>query len=60
MSIIDDFIDNWADMIEKPLAINGKQGFVLKNGMKIILSESILSIKSRERLSRHYAKKRSK
>ena len=58
MSIIDDFINNWSGIIDKPLAINKKQGFILNNGMKIILKNSILSIKSREILKRHYGRKK--
>ena len=57
MSIIDDFINNWSGIIDKPLAINKKQGFILNNGMKIILNNSILSVKSREILKRHYGRK---
>ena len=57
MSIIDDFINNWSGIIDKPLAINKKQGFILNNGMKIILKNSILSVKSREILKRHYGRK---
>jgi len=33
---------------------------VLKNGMRIILDDSSLSHKSKERLSNHYKKERSK
>ena len=58
MSIIDDFINNWSGIIDKPLAINKKQGFILNNGMKIILKNSILSVKSREILKRHYGRKK--
>ena len=58
MSIIDDFINNWSGIIDKPLAINKKQGFILNNGMKIILNNSILSVKSREILKRHYGRKK--
>ena len=58
MSIIDDFIYNWSGIIDKPLAINKKQGFILNNGMKIILNNSILSVKSREILKRHYGRKK--
>ena len=58
MSIIDDFINNWSGIIDKPLAINKKQGFVLNNGMKIILKNSILSVQSREILKRHYGRKK--
>tara|TARA_R100001530_G_C4286341_1_gene146899 strand:- start:45 stop:233 length:189 start_codon:yes stop_codon:yes gene_type:complete len=57
VSIIDDFINNWSGIIDKPLAINKKQGFILNNGMKIILNNSILSVKSREILKRHYGRK---
>jgi hypothetical protein len=60
MSLIDDLINRWVDMIDGPLSINKKQGFVLKNGMKIILSDSSLSHKSRARLSNHYKKEGSK
>ena len=57
MSIIDDIIESWSDMIDRPLSINKKQGFVFKNGMRIILKNSILSTKSREILKRHYGRK---
>jgi|2_EtaG_2_1085320.scaffolds.fasta_scaffold233939_2 hypothetical protein len=60
MSIIDDIIESWVDIIDKPLSINKKQGFILQNGIKIILSESGLSFKSKEILSRHYSRIRSK
>ena len=60
MSIINDIIEVWVDVIDRPLAINNKQGFVLKNGMRVILSESELSSKSKERLGRHYAKQKTK
>jgi len=61
MSLIDDLIDRWVDMIDGPLSINKKQGFVLKNGMRIILDDdSSLSHKSKERLSNHYKKEGSK
>ena len=57
MSIIDDVIGRWVDLIEKPISRNKKQGFVLKNGMRILLSESYLSSKSNEILKRHYIRK---
>ena len=60
MSLIDDLIDRWVDMIDGPLSINKKQGFVLNSGMRIILEDSSLSHKSKERLSNHYKKKGSK
>ena len=60
MSLIDDFINNWVDLIDGPLSINKKQGFVLKKGIRIILNDSSLSHKSKERLSNHYKKEGSK
>tara|TARA_R100000963_G_C4637043_1_gene100976 strand:- start:272 stop:454 length:183 start_codon:yes stop_codon:yes gene_type:complete len=60
MSLIDDLINRWVDVIDGPLSINKKQGFVLKNGMRIILEDSSLSHKSKERLSNHYKKEGSK
>jgi hypothetical protein len=58
MNIINDIIVRWVDIIDRPIAINNKQGFVLNNGIKIILEKSELSFKSKERLSRHYSKMR--
>ena len=60
MSTIDDIISRWVSMIDYPIVINKKQGFVLNNGTTILLDESGLSRQSQEILSRHYAKKRSK
>ena len=60
MSLIDDLINRWVDVIDGPLSINKKQGFVLNSGMRIILEDSNLSHKSKERLSNHYKKKGSK
>jgi hypothetical protein len=60
MSTIDDIISRWVSMIDYPIVINKKQGFVLNNGTRILLEESGLSHQSQDILSRHYAKKRSK
>jgi|TARA_R100001244_G_scaffold109821_1_gene81228 hypothetical protein len=60
MSIIDDIIEIWSDLIDSPLAINKKQGFLLKNGMRIIFNESGLLFKSKKILSRHYLNPRRK
>ena len=60
MSIIDDIIEIWSDLIDSPLAINKKQGFLLKNGMRIIFNESGLLFKSKKILSRHYSNPRRK
>ena len=57
MSIIDDIIYTWVNMIDYPIVINKKQGFVLNNGTTILLKESGLSVKSQEILRRHYEKK---
>jgi hypothetical protein len=57
MNIIDDIIRDWVDIIDRPIAINKKQGFILQSGMRIILQNSVLSLKSKERLSNHYKKK---
>ena len=57
MSTIDDIINRWVSMIDYPIVINKKQGFVLNNGTRILLEESGLSHEAQETLSRHYAKK---
>ena len=57
MSTIDDIINRWVDIIDYPIVINKKQGFVLNNGTRILLEESGLSYKSQEILRRHYEKK---
>ena len=35
MLFINDFLDNFIDMIDKPIVRGNKQGFYLSNGMKI-------------------------
>ena len=60
MSTIDDIISRWVSMIDYPIVINKKQGFVLNNGTRILLEESGLSHEAQETLSRHYAKKGNK
>ena len=60
MSTIDDIINRWVSMIDYPIVINKKQGFVLKNGTRILLKESGLSHEAQSTLSRHYAKKGNK
>ena len=55
--MIDNLIERWVDVIDKPIAINKKQGFVLNNGMRIILNKLNLSYKSNEILKRHYKRK---
>ena len=60
MSIIDDLINRWVDLIDRPIVRNKKQGFVLKNGIRVLLSKSYLSAKSLEILRRNYKKEGSK
>ena len=60
MSLIDDLINRWVDLIDRPIVRNKKQGFVLKNGIRVLLSKSYLSAKSLEILRRHYKKEGSK
>ena len=52
MTIINDFIG----MIEGPLVVNNKHGFVLNNGWRIFFKNTALTHKSAEALKRHYNK----
>ena len=56
MTTINDFVEVWCEVIDQPIIINKTQGFLLNNGIRILFNDSHLSIKSRERLSRHYNK----
>ena len=56
MTMINDFIDVWVKMIDRPLIVNNKQGFVLKNGWRIFFKDTMLTHKSAETLKRHYTK----
>ena len=53
---VDEFINIWCPMIEKPIAINDKQGFLLSNGMRILFHNPSISRESQTKLSRHYYK----
>jgi len=53
---VDEFISIWVSMIDKPIAINHKQGFLLNNGMKILFYNSSISRESQDKLTRHYRK----
>lgn len=55
MTMINDFIEVWVKMIDRPLTINNKQGFLLTNGMRIIFKDTRLSAKSIGILKRHYS-----
>jgi|TARA_Y100000034_G_scaffold69568_1_gene83996 hypothetical protein len=52
----DEFVSVWCPMIERPIAINNKQGFLLSNGMRILFSDPAISKESQTKLSRHYRK----
>ncbi len=56
MTTINDFVEVWCEVIDQPIIINKTQGFLLNNGVRILFNDSHLSIKSRERLARHYNK----
>jgi len=56
VTTINDFVEVWCEVIDQPIIINKKQGFLLNNGIRMLFNDSHLSIKSKERLSRHYNK----
>jgi hypothetical protein len=56
MTMINDFIEVWVSMIDRPLVVNNKQGFVLTNGWRIFFKDTSLTRKSAETLKRHYNK----
>ena len=53
---VDEFIGIWCSMIEKPIAVNSKQGFLLSNGMRILFNEPSISRESQNKLTHHYRK----
>ena len=57
MNMIDTFIESWVKMIDRPLIINNKQGFLLTNGMRILFKDTSLSHKSADILKRHYLRR---
>ena len=57
MTMINDFIEMWAGIIDKPLTKNKSHGFLLNNGMRIFFKDTYLTRKSREILKRHYLRK---
>ena len=40
-------VENWSKMIESPIAVNKKQGFLLNNGMRILFTFSDLKLSNR-------------
>ena len=56
MTMINDFIRTWVGMIEGPLVVNNKHGFVLTNGWRIFFKDTTLTQKSLQTLKRHYNK----
>ena len=57
MLFINDFLNDFIDMIDKPIVNGNKQGFYLSNGMKIFFKEWRLTTKNRAKLSRLYKRK---
>ena len=53
---ISTFITQCTYMIDRPYSINKKQGFHLKNGMKILFKDHRISAKAITILKRHYEK----
>ena len=53
---VDEFVSTWCPMIEEPIAINYKQGFLLSNGMRILFYNPSISRESQSKLVRHYRK----
>ena len=53
---ISTFITECAYMIDRPIVINKKQGFHLKNGMRILFKDHKISNKAIGILKRHYEK----
>ena len=53
---VDEFISIWVSMIDKPISINHKQGFLLNNGMRILFYNPSISRESQDKLTRHYRK----
>ena len=53
---VDEFISIWCPMIDKPIAVNSKQGFLLSNGMRILFHNPSISRESQDKLTRHYRK----
>ena len=53
---ISSFIIECAYIIDRPYSINKKQGFHLKNGMRILFKDHRISAKAITILKRHYEK----
>lgn len=56
MTFIDNFVSIWVDMIDKPIIVNDKQGFLLMNGFRIFFKDTTMSTASVESLKRRYKK----
>ena len=50
MNIGNHIVEDWSNMIDSPISINGKQGFLLTNGMRILFVFSSLNL-SRKAIS---------
>ena len=53
MTFINDFVGQWFPMIDKPIYVNGKQGFLLTNGFRIFFKQYNLSNTNKGILKRH-------
>ena len=40
-------VENWSRMIDSPIAVNKKQGFLLNNGMRILFAFNDLKLSNR-------------
>ena len=54
---MDEFVTTYLSMVEKPIIINGKIGFMLSSGIRMYFSNTHLSKHNSKRLSDHYKKK---
>ena len=57
MLFINEFLENWGEMVEKPIVKGKQQGFILSNGARIFFKEWRLTTKNRAKLARLYKRK---
>lgn len=55
---INEFVDRYVVLVDKPVSVNKKQGFLLSNGARIIFSDTRLTKESVNVLKRHYQRRR--
>ena len=56
MNEANEFLSHWSDMIDRPILLNTKQGFLLNNGWKIFFESYHLTTANRKTLKHHYKK----